>query len=121
VIFFQLKRCRHPQNNATPNFFSDSKSFTLGLSKGKSNNYNNTAVIVEISNFGGSLGSFCGSSGIILSLSALMDWGPLSLVVFPNYGLWRGRGAFIGLQTLNVSAFISDHLYIYTWVLLDFP
>ena len=37
---FMLKRCSHPQNTATPNFFADSKSFTLGLSKGESNNYN---------------------------------------------------------------------------------
>ena len=32
VVLFQLKGCGHPQNNATPSFFPDSKSSILGLS-----------------------------------------------------------------------------------------
>ena len=32
VVLFQLKGCGHPQNDATPNIFPDSKSLLLGLS-----------------------------------------------------------------------------------------
>ena len=32
VMLFQLRGCGHPQDDATPNFFPDSKSFLLGLS-----------------------------------------------------------------------------------------
>ena len=32
VVLFQLRSCGHPQGDATPNFFTDSKSFLLGLS-----------------------------------------------------------------------------------------
>ena len=32
VVFFQLRVCRHPQGDATANFFPHSKSFLLGLS-----------------------------------------------------------------------------------------
>ena len=32
VVLFQLWGLGHPQGNATPNFFPDSKSFLLGLS-----------------------------------------------------------------------------------------
>ena len=32
VVLFQLRGPGHPQGDATPNFFPDSKSFLLGLS-----------------------------------------------------------------------------------------
>ena len=32
VALFQLREHGHPQDNATPSFFPDSKSFILGLS-----------------------------------------------------------------------------------------
>ena len=32
VVLFQLRGRGHPQGNATPNFFPDSKSFLLGFS-----------------------------------------------------------------------------------------
>ena len=32
VALFQLREHSHPQDNATPSFFPDSKSFILGLS-----------------------------------------------------------------------------------------
>ena len=32
VVLFQLRGRGHPQGDATPNFFPDSKSFLLGLS-----------------------------------------------------------------------------------------
>ena len=32
VALFQLREYGHPQDNATPSFFPDSKSFKLGLS-----------------------------------------------------------------------------------------
>ena len=32
VVLFQLRGLGHPQGDATPNFFPDSKSFLLGLS-----------------------------------------------------------------------------------------
>ena len=32
VVLFQLRGCGHPQNDATPNIFPDSKSLLLGLS-----------------------------------------------------------------------------------------
>ena len=33
VVLFQLRGCGHPQNDAMPNIFPDSKSLLLGLSK----------------------------------------------------------------------------------------
>ena len=36
VVLFQLRGRGHPQNNATPNFFPDSKSSILGLSNEES-------------------------------------------------------------------------------------
>ena len=32
VVLFQLRGCGHPQNDATPNIFPDSKSLLLGIS-----------------------------------------------------------------------------------------
>ena len=32
VVFFQLRGCSHPQDDATPNFFANSKRPILGLS-----------------------------------------------------------------------------------------
>ena len=32
VVLFQLRGCGHPQDDATPNFFADSKRPILGLS-----------------------------------------------------------------------------------------
>ena len=32
VVLFQLRGCGHPQNDAMPNIFPDSKSLLLGLS-----------------------------------------------------------------------------------------
>ena len=32
IAFFQLREYGHPQDNATPSFFPDSKSFIYGLS-----------------------------------------------------------------------------------------
>ena len=32
MVFFQLRGLGHPQNDATPNIFPDSKSLLLGLS-----------------------------------------------------------------------------------------
>ena len=33
LVLFQLRVCGHPQDNDLPNFFPDSKSSVLGLSK----------------------------------------------------------------------------------------